>query len=145
METLLKSSFPILTANPSLPTPRALTSFRPNSKASVRPPPSDFDFRRDILVESRARISQIHPELIDLADNGTLVVIEKRQYGPVPAWRTQFVEPDAIWLIGTSHISERSAIDVERVVQTVVPDNVVVELCRSRRVPIVLCACPSPV
>lgn len=83
---------------------------------------------------SRAKIAKTHPELLDLASNGSLVLIEKRQFGPVPSWRTEFVEPEAIWLVGTTHISQESAMEVERVVQAVKPENVVVELCRSRQV-----------
>lgn len=74
----------------------------------------------------------MHPELLDLADEGSLVVIRKSQFGPVPEWRSEFVEPEVIWLLGTNHVSEKSALDVERVVKVVRPDNVVVELCRSR-------------
>ena len=37
-----------------------------------------------------------------------------------------------IYLIGTAHVSRRSARDVKRVVAAVRPDNVVVELCASR-------------
>lgn len=58
--------------------------------------------------------------------------IEKKQFGPVPEWRSEFVEPEEIWLLGTTHISSDSSEDVERVVRTLRPDNVVVELCRSR-------------
>lgn len=50
----------------------------------------------------------------------------------MPIWRSEFVEPEVIWLIGTIHTSSESATHVERVVQAVKPDNVVVELCRSR-------------
>lgn len=67
-----------------------------------------------------------------MADNGSLVLVQKSQFGPVPDWRAEFVEPEAIWLIGTTHTSRESAVDVERVVRAVNPDNVVVELCRSR-------------
>ncbi|KAB2064777.1 hypothetical protein ES319_A09G044800v1 [Gossypium barbadense] len=84
------------------------------------------------LAESTAKIGRTYPQLVELAENGTLVLVEKRQFGPVPAWRTEFVEPEAIWLLGTTHISPESASDVERVVTAVRPDNVVVELCRSR-------------
>lgn len=101
-------------------------------RVSVKPPPPDFDFRTDILSGSRDSIAEIHPQLLDLADNGSLVLIKKSQYGPVPSWRSEFVEPEAIWLIGTTHISQESADDVERVIRAVSPDNVVVELCRSR-------------
>lgn len=69
-----------------------------------------------------------------LVDEGSLVMIEKRRFGPVPEWRREFVEPERIWVVGTSHISERSATDVGRVLNAVKPDNVVVELCRSRQV-----------
>ncbi|XP_047323570.1 traB domain-containing protein isoform X2 [Impatiens glandulifera] len=101
-------------------------------RVSIAPPPPDFDYKSSLLTQSRQAIARAHPELLDLADNGSLVLISKTQFGPVPPWRTEFVEPEAIWLIGTSHISPQSASDVERVLRTVNPDNVVVELCRSR-------------
>ncbi|GAV61817.1 LOW QUALITY PROTEIN: RRM_1 domain-containing protein/TraB domain-containing protein, partial [Cephalotus follicularis] len=97
---------------------------------SIKPPPPEFDFRAEIMGDSRATIAKIHPELLDLADSRSLVLIEKRRLGSA-AWRTEFFEPDAIWLVGTTHISRESAADVERVVLAVKPDNVVVELCRS--------------
>jgi hypothetical protein len=107
--------------------------FRPiKVSVSVQTPPPDFDFRNDIASESRAAIAKTYPELLDLADNGTLILLQKQSFGPVPAWRKEFVEPEAIWLVGTSHISPESASIVERVVRTVKPDNVAVELCRSR-------------
>ncbi|KAJ0713997.1 putative TraB/PrgY/GumN family protein [Helianthus annuus] len=121
----------------STPNPNNLTTIRPTrhnirTKVSIKPPPPEFDFRTQILTGSRALIAESHPELLDLADEGSLVVIRKSQFGPVPAWRADFVEPECIWLVGTNHVSEKSAGDVERVVQAVRPDNVVVELCRSR-------------
>ncbi|KZV41049.1 traB domain-containing protein [Dorcoceras hygrometricum] len=100
----------------------------------IPPPPTDFDFRNEILSVSTAAIAETHPELLDLAHNGTLVMINKSEYGPVPSWRSGFVEPDSIWLIGTTHTSQESASDVERVIRAVRPENVVVELCRSRQV-----------
>ncbi|CAI9295704.1 unnamed protein product [Lactuca saligna] len=129
---LLISPFPIFSPNPN-----NFSIIRPpthcfRTKVSIKPPPPEFDFKSEILSGSRAIIAEMHPELLDLADEGSLVVIRKSQFGPVPAWRTEFVEPEAIWLLGTNHVSEKSAVDVERVVQTVKPDNVVVELCRSR-------------
>ncbi|KAH1091750.1 hypothetical protein J1N35_019007 [Gossypium stocksii] len=128
MDALLKSNFPIFSANPKFLSTKHVKPF----KVSIKPPPPDFDFRADILAESTAKIGQTYPQLVDLAENGTLVLVEKRQFGPVPAWRTEFVEPEAIWLLGTTHISPESASDVKRVVRAVRPDNVVVELCRSR-------------
>ena len=56
----------------------------------------------------------MHPELLDLADEGSLVVIRKSQFGPVPEWRSEFVEPEVIWLLGTNHVSKKSAVDAER-------------------------------
>lgn len=99
----------------------------------MKPPPPDFDYRSEVFDDSRFAVAKLHPELLDLVDNGRLVLIEKRRFGPVPIWRTEFVEPEAIWLVGTSHISEESAVDVERVVRAVEPESVVVELCRSRQ------------
>ncbi|KAL7003284.1 hypothetical protein U1Q18_004453 [Sarracenia purpurea var. burkii] len=118
------------------PNLHSLLTFRPSkpSRVSINPPPPDFDYKSTFLADSRAAIARTHPELLDLADNGSLILVQKSQFGPVPAWRTEFVEPEAIWLIGTNHISGESAMDVERVVRAVKPDNVVVELCRSRQV-----------
>ncbi|KAM6587015.1 hypothetical protein CsatA_009620 [Cannabis sativa] len=130
MKTMNPTSFPIFHTNPvRLKSP----AFKP-SKVSIKPPPPDFDFRSDILGESNALIAKSHPELLDLASSGNLVLIEKRLFGPVPPWRAEFVEPETIWLVGTTHISQESAMEVERVVRAIKPDNVVVELCRSRQV-----------
>lgn len=101
-------------------------------RVSINPPPPDFDFRKEIMGSSRAAIAKTHPQLLDLADIGCLVLIQKAQYGPVPSWRAEFVEPEEIWLVGTTHISEESGGHVERVIRELRPDNVVVELCRSR-------------
>ncbi|XP_057527810.1 uncharacterized protein LOC130806665 [Amaranthus tricolor] len=101
--------------------------------ASIKPPPPEFDFRSSQISSlSRSTISEIYPELLDLADMGCLVLVQKHQFGPVPAWRSEFVEPDEIWLVGTTHIDQASSLHVDRVVRTLQPDNVVVELCRSR-------------
>ncbi|CAH8373293.1 unnamed protein product [Eruca vesicaria subsp. sativa] len=114
--------------------PLASKPFFKPIKASVQAPPPDFDFRNELALDSRAAIASTFPELLDLADNGTLVLVQKQSFGPTPAWRKEFVEPEYIWLVGTSHISPESAAHVERVVRTVKPDNVAVELCRSRKV-----------
>lgn len=128
METMLKIPFPIFSNNPHILTTKPTKPL----KVSIKPPPPDFDFRSEILQESRATISRTYPELLDLANDGTLLLIEKKLFGPVPSWRTEFVEPEAIWLVGATHISSQSAAEVERVIRAVKPDNVVVELCRSR-------------
>ncbi|KAK6936401.1 TraB/PrgY/GumN family [Dillenia turbinata] len=128
----LKSSLSLFTRNPNF----CSLSFTPNpirkppkiSRVSLNTPPPSFDFRSEILEESQAAIARTHSELLDLAENGSLVLIEKKRFGPVPDWRKEFVEPEAIWLIGTTHISKDSALDVQRVINAVKPDNVVVEL-----------------
>ncbi|XP_068490806.1 uncharacterized protein [Phaseolus vulgaris] len=125
---MMKSIFPVFRTKPFSLSTIPLKPF----KVSVKPPPPDFDYRREISEESRAAIADSHPELLDLADNGSLVLVQKKRFGPVPSWRTEFVEPEFIWLIGTTHVSKDSAMEVERVVRALRPDNVVVELCRSR-------------
>ena len=45
---------------------------------------------------------------------------------------TAHVEPSEVWVLGTSHVSEKSAADVESAIQALNPDAVVIELCRSR-------------
>ena len=42
------------------------------------------------------------------------------------------VEPEEIFVLGTSHLSERWVIEVEAAIELLRPDAVVVELCRSR-------------
>ncbi|XP_057798140.1 uncharacterized protein LOC131014249 [Salvia miltiorrhiza] len=123
-----RSPFPIL--------PKLRFNIQPSctaTAASVIPsPPPTFNFKKEILDISTAAIAQSHPQLLDLAQNGTLVLLTKTQYGPVPPWRSDFVEPHGIWIIGTTHVSQESASHVERVIRAVKPENVVVELCRSR-------------
>ncbi|KAG8381377.1 hypothetical protein BUALT_Bualt06G0115900 [Buddleja alternifolia] len=126
------SKTPLNSARPNL-TPAAITSCKAAAAVVIPSPPPDFNFKNEILDTSTAAIAETHPELLDLAKNGTLVLIRKGQYGPVPPWRSEFVEPEAIWIIGTTHVSRESAYDVERVINSVRPDNVVVELCRSRQ------------
>jgi TraB/PrgY/gumN family len=43
-----------------------------------------------------------------------------------------YTEPQEVYLLGTSHVSEQSAADVRRVVAAVKPESIVVELCRGR-------------
>ncbi|XP_061371705.1 uncharacterized protein LOC133314273 isoform X3 [Gastrolobium bilobum] len=130
MDSIIKSTFPIFTTNPFFLSTRSLRPFKVSIKPP--PPPPDFNYRLEISEESRAAIAESHPELLDLADNGSLVLVQKNRFGPVPSWRTEFVEPESIWLVGTTHVSKESAMEVERVVRALRPDNVVVELCRSR-------------
>jgi pheromone shutdown protein TraB len=43
-----------------------------------------------------------------------------------------YIEPEVVVLVGTAHISSKSAEEVRRVILSTRPRNVVVELCRSR-------------
>ncbi|KAK4350811.1 hypothetical protein RND71_030124 [Anisodus tanguticus] len=124
--------FPIFAPHTNSIIPK--TKYHHQCRVSIKPPPPNFNFKTEFFITSRDAIQETYPELLDLADNGTLFLIKKNQFGPVPPWRNEFVEPESIWLIGTSHISLESAVDVERVIRTVRPENVVVELCRSRQV-----------
>ncbi|KAM0871348.1 hypothetical protein ACQ4PT_039470 [Festuca glaucescens] len=111
------------------PTPSTAASFRP----PLPPPPPCFDYRSASLADTRAAAAAINPALAGLVESGALVRIPRRRFGPVPAWRPpDFAEPEEVWILGTSHLSAESTEDVERVLRAVRPDNVVVELCRSR-------------
>ncbi|PUZ52533.1 hypothetical protein GQ55_6G278100 [Panicum hallii var. hallii] len=102
--------------------------------ASFPPPPPCFDYRAAVLADTRAAaVAAGNPALAALVESGALVRVPRRRFGPVPAWRPpDFVEPEEVWILGTSHLSPDSVADVERVLRAVQPDNVVVELCRSR-------------
>jgi len=80
-------------------------------------------------------------ELQDLVDRGVLRVWRRSASGGAPGARgsghsratsRSHEEPDEIFVVGTAHVSPQSAADVDRVISAVRPDNVVVELCKSR-------------
>uniref|UniRef100_A0A7S1X1G4 TraB domain-containing protein n=1 Tax=Tetraselmis chuii TaxID=63592 RepID=A0A7S1X1G4_9CHLO len=80
---------------------------------------------------SKAHVAERYPELADLVEAGVLHVVlrpadykERRVDG--------YQEPKEIFLVGTAHMSKRSCDDVARVIAAVKPQNVVVELCKSR-------------
>ncbi|XP_025822091.1 traB domain-containing protein isoform X2 [Panicum hallii] len=102
--------------------------------ASFPPPPPCFDYRAAVLADTRAAAAAAgNPALAALVESGALVRVPRRRFGPVPAWRPpDFMEPEEVWILGTSHLSPDSVADVERVLRAVQPDNIVVELCRSR-------------
>lgn len=60
------------------------------------------------------------------------MVVIKRPLDYVERRTDGYIEPELIILFGTSHVSVDSAANVERVLKAVRPENVVVELCRSR-------------
>ncbi|CAD6245757.1 unnamed protein product [Miscanthus lutarioriparius] len=104
------------------PTPSAAAaSFRP----PIPPPPPCFDYRAAVLADTRAAAAAAgDPALAGLVESGALVRVPRRRFGPVPAWRPpDFVEPEDVWILGTSHLSPDSVADVERVLRAVQPDN----------------------
>uniref|UniRef100_A0A0E0IFD8 TraB domain-containing protein n=1 Tax=Oryza nivara TaxID=4536 RepID=A0A0E0IFD8_ORYNI len=111
------------------PTPSTAASFRP----PLPPPPPCFDYREAMLGHTRAAaVTAADPALAALVESGALVRVPRRRFGPVPAWRPpEFVEPEDVWILGTSHLSEESVADVERVLRAVRPDNVVSLHCRA--------------
>ena len=101
---------------------------------------------------TRARAAQTDDEekrlatergLQHLVERGTLRIIRKPASYAVAErsrirkfWkadeRGEPTEPRIMWLVGTSHLSRRSADEVEEVIRRVEPQAVVVELCRRR-------------
>ncbi|KAG2501600.1 hypothetical protein HYH03_000105 [Edaphochlamys debaryana] len=94
-------------------------------------PPDDWDWRSETRDVSRRWVEAHAPELADLVEEGTLIVVPRR---PDYAERRSdgYTEPRAVLLVGTAHVSRRSQLDVARVIRAVRPDSVVVELCKSR-------------
>ncbi|XP_011628414.1 uncharacterized protein LOC18447763 isoform X1 [Amborella trichopoda] len=95
-----------------------------NSRVSITPPPLDFDYRAETFTDTIDTVSERYPELLDLVESGNLVLVKKMERGNG--------EPEMIWVIATSHVSVESVMGVSRLVKAVKPENVVVELCRSR-------------
>jgi len=100
---------------------------------SVAPdgPPASFQPRELTGGTSAAVVARRYPELADLVEEGVLhVVLRPSDY---KERRTDgYQEPKEIFLVATAHLSKRSCEDVARVVDAVVPQSVVVELCKSR-------------
>eukprot|EP00899_Mesostigma_viride_P004234 jgi/Mesvir1/13811/Mv15965-RA.1 len=94
------------------------------------PYPLDWDFRLETR-ESCQLASVKYPALRDLFDSGELVCLER----PADYQERRddgYLEPQTIFLLGTCHVSNRSADAARRVINAVKPESVVVELCRSR-------------
>ena len=103
---------------------------QPDKKRVIRPP-ANYDHREHILNESRKIICSRYPELEDLALAGTLVAVPRSS--TYSERRTDgYREPEMVFLLGTSHVSSKAAEEVERCIQALAPENVVVELCKSR-------------
>ncbi|GFH06249.1 TraB domain-containing protein, partial [Haematococcus lacustris] len=88
--------------------------------ASITPPP-DYDAAAD-LAPGKAFIAQHHPELLHLVEQGSLSVLERP-----PGYDRAF--PDQLFLLGTAHVSRKTAEAVYDTILKVEPDAVVVELC----------------
>eukprot|EP00466_Bigelowiella_natans_P009076 jgi/Bigna1/87635/estExt_fgenesh1_pg.C_220145 len=105
---------------------------------------SDYPSKNEYLEEKQdsTKILPSHlKDLQDLVDRGVLRIWRRSTNQMAPGARgsghnsktsSGHVEPEEIYIIGTAHVSDQSAKDVARVIRTVDPDNVVVELCRSR-------------
>eukprot|EP00271_Cylindrocystis_brebissonii_P014514 TRINITY_DN35881_c0_g1_i1.p1 TRINITY_DN35881_c0_g1~~TRINITY_DN35881_c0_g1_i1.p1 ORF type:complete len:469 (+),score=64.02 TRINITY_DN35881_c0_g1_i1:152-1558(+) len=102
-----------------------------DSPVQVRPPVPEFDFRSETSAFTREYIESSNPELLDLVDSGSLIVVPR---SPTYVERRcdGYQEPEIVYLLGTAHLSRKSAEEVTRLVTAVRPQNVVVELCRSR-------------
>ncbi|MCO5547283.1 hypothetical protein L7F22_000730 [Adiantum nelumboides] len=93
--------------------------------------PSSLSALRQEREVSRRLVADRFPQLADLVDDGPLLVVERSP----SYWERRedgFQEPQLLFLLGTSHFSTVSALHVHRVVTNVLPQSVVVELCRSR-------------
>ncbi|KAL3701329.1 hypothetical protein R1sor_019351 [Riccia sorocarpa] len=106
-------------------------STRARAIKKVQHPPVDYDYRGEVMAETLLIVKSEYPELIDLVEEGSLVVV-KRPKDYVERRSDGYREPETVFVVGTAHMSSVSAAQVERVVQAVRPENVVVELCRSR-------------
>ena len=128
---------------PAPPPPRPAAP--PPPLLEVLGPPDDWDFRADVAPGTRAAVAERYPDLLDLVDRGVLVAWRRGEAaagasaaaaaalrGEVAPPADAAPEPELVLVLGVAHASRRSAADVDRVVRSVRPDNVVVELCRSR-------------
>lgn len=80
-------------------------------RCGVTPPPGEYDFRAETSAQTRIAVRRLHPELMDLVEEGTLVIVhrpleymERRSDG--------YVEPEVVYLVGTAHLSKLSAAQV---------------------------------
>ncbi|KAF5839415.1 hypothetical protein DUNSADRAFT_817 [Dunaliella salina] len=100
-------------------------------RALLDGPPPGYDFRATTSAATRAVVLQEYPQLLPLVDRGVLVLWQ-RSSGYVERREDGYREPERVFIVATAHVSSQSAADVDQVIQAVRPENVVVELCRSR-------------
>uniref|UniRef100_A0A6N2NHJ1 Uncharacterized protein n=1 Tax=Salix viminalis TaxID=40686 RepID=A0A6N2NHJ1_SALVM len=80
---MLKLPLPILSKNPDILTTKLTHQA---AEVSIKPPPPDFDFSQN-CKNLEPELQEPPPELLYLANEGTFVLIEKKRFGPVLAWR----------------------------------------------------------
>mmetsp|Transcript_6360 Transcript_6360/g.15792 ORF Transcript_6360/g.15792 Transcript_6360/m.15792 type:complete len:561 (-) Transcript_6360:215-1897(-) len=86
-------------------------------------PPNDYQYLADVSpVEV---VKQRYPQLTEAVESGTLNVLTR------PADFDRAL-PDELYILGTAHVSRRTAQNVYDTIVATEPDAVVVELCRSR-------------
>ncbi|GAX73770.1 hypothetical protein CEUSTIGMA_g1221.t1 [Chlamydomonas eustigma] len=102
-----------------------------NASTMLQGPPASYNFRADSSQTTHDCIKTLHPQLYDLVQDGTLVVW-KRPESYVERRSDGYQEPLMVYLVGTAHVSLKSAQDVQRVIEAVQPCATVVELCKSR-------------
>jgi hypothetical protein len=112
------------------PPPPAPPPPAPSAPASFPGPPASYDHRA-AAASAGAALAARHPSLAPLIASGLLIslprppdYVERRTDG--------YTAPEHVYLLGTAHLSARSAADVARVAEALSPDAIVVELCRSR-------------
>ena len=86
---------------------------------AVPRPPDEWDHAA-FRPASVAFCAAQHPGLLDLAEDGTLVVVP-RAPGYSERRSDGYLEPELVYLVGTSHISAASAEAAARVVRAVRP------------------------
>lgn len=95
-------------------------------------PPAEFNLRQATRAAGAALTAQ-HPSLAGLVEEGVLLAVPRPPSTVYSERRLDgYSEPGLVVLLGTSHLSRRSADDVALTVATLRPQAVAVELCRSR-------------
>jgi pheromone shutdown protein TraB len=110
--------------------PRAAAATEAAAAAAYAGPPASFDHRA-ATAAAGAALAAAHPSLAPLIAEGLLLSLP-RPAGYVERRSDGYEAPRHVWLLGTAHLSRRSAADVAAAVAALRPDAVVVELCRSR-------------
>jgi hypothetical protein len=117
-------------AGATAPPPPAPPPPLPPAAASFPGPPPSYDHRA-ATAAAGAALAALHPSLAPLISSGLLLSLP-RASDYVERRTDGYEAPAHVFLLGTAHLSRRSAADVARVAEAVVPDAIVVELCRSR-------------